>query len=119
MLLPYQISSLGDSALLIDFGNCIDVEINKHIIDLAYDINANKSAGFLEAVPAYSSLAVYYDIHSLKKKNEKLTAFENAKQLVENRIASIDTTVLESSILIRIPVCYEHDCAPDLKNVSI
>lgn len=118
MLFPYKISSLGDAALLIDFGNWIDEDINKHIIQLAADINANKLPGIIEAVPAYSSLAVFYDIYALKNQNEKLSTFENAKYLIENVISSTHTTNSPSSTLFRIPVCYEHDCAPDLKSVS-
>ena len=118
MLFPYKIFSLGDSALLIDYGNCIDEDINKHIIQLAADINTNKLPGIIEAVPAYSSLAVFYDISVLKNQIENLSAFQNAKRLIHNRIDSIQTTNSQSSTLIQIPVCYEHHCAPDLKSVS-
>lgn len=118
MLFPHKFSSLGDSALLIDLGNYIDEEINKYVIHLAADINANKPGGVIEAVPAYSSLAVYYDITFLKNINDNISAYENAKQLIEGHIRTLQSKPSVESVVIRIPVCYQHDCAPDLKSVS-
>jgi inhibitor of KinA len=118
MLFSYKISSLGDSALLVDFGNCIDEEINKYIIHLAAEININKPTGVIEAVPAYSSLAVFYNVIQLKKSNDQISAFENAKQFIENQISSLPPINSQSSTLIRIPVCYEHGCGMDMERVS-
>src|SRR5438105_1739323 len=64
----YRIFSLGDSAITIDFGNMVDEAINKKIIALFHHLSGDPIEGMLEAVPAYSSLTVYYDVIHLRKK---------------------------------------------------
>lgn len=52
---------LGDSALLISFGEAIDEETNGRVHALARAIEGANFEWLVEVVPAYSSLAVIYD----------------------------------------------------------
>ena len=64
---PYRIFPLGDAALTIDFGNTIDERINMTVLDLFDQLTSSPLPGQLEAVPAYSSLTIYYNTASLFK----------------------------------------------------
>ena len=74
---PYKIFPLGDTALIIDFGNVIDESINKLVHAVFYQLQNDSIPGMIEAVPAYSSLTIYYDVLFIRKKmNVPATAFE-------------------------------------------
>ena len=64
---PYNIYSLGDSALTLDYGNIIDEQVNKKVLQIFHELKANPLPGMIEAIPAYSSVTIYYDIQKLKK----------------------------------------------------
>jgi inhibitor of KinA len=76
-ILPYRIFPLGDSALTIDFGNRIDEAVNKEVIARFNQLQQLPLPGMIEAVPAYSSLTIHYDVLAVKKKmTEGQTVYE-------------------------------------------
>ena len=56
---PYKIFPLGDTGIVIDFGNTIDESLNKLVHAVFYQLQRNPVPGMTEAVPAYSSLTIY------------------------------------------------------------
>jgi inhibitor of KinA len=111
----YRIFALGDTALVIDFGNEIDEPVNQLVHSLFYYFKNNQVPGIIETVPAYSSLTVYYDVISVRKetKNDD-TAFESMSSLLKNILAGKITNTTVAGNLISIPVCYEKEFATDL-----
>ena len=74
---PYKISTLGDTALIVDFGNTIDKSINKLVHSVFYRLQNDPIPGMVVAVPAYSSITIYYDITFIRNiLNRQITAFE-------------------------------------------
>jgi inhibitor of KinA len=117
--IPYRIFPLGDSAITIDFGNTIDDSINKEVMARFSQFQKNSLPGLIEMIPAYSSLTIYYDMLAVKKKiNNDTTVFEWMKeQLVERlKIPVQENIVIER--IVRIPVCYEEEFAPDLQQLA-
>lgn len=105
----YRIFPLGDSAITIDFGNRIDPAINTKVISLFYYLQKNPLDGMIEAVPAYSSLTVYYDVFSIKMKNTAASAYDFMKKKLE---AILGHDITEEAVLsnhIKIPVAYNGD----------
>ena len=51
----------GDSALVVEFGNSIDPELNRRVLAFDVLIAQEKLAGIRETVPTYRSLLVHYD----------------------------------------------------------
>jgi inhibitor of KinA len=115
----YTIFPLGDSALTIDFGNLIDLEINKSVVSLFHHLSAKPLNAMTESVPAYSSLTIYYNFFEAnKKKKPHQTAFEWMKQQAEKMIAEgfeIKSTIDNN---IRIPVCYEDEFSTDINTIA-
>jgi allophanate hydrolase subunit 1 len=56
-----KIVPLGDAALLVQFGDEIDLAINQRVHALDAQLRKNAIGGVIEMVPAYASLAVHYD----------------------------------------------------------
>ena len=124
--IPYRIFSLGDSAITVDFGNCIDETISKEVIRRFNQLQQQPFPGMIEAVPAYSSLTIHYDMLALKKKGtEGLTIFQWVEQQLLERLNQLAEHSAPKERLIKIPVCYEKDFAPDIqqlasaKNISV
>ena len=111
----YKISSLGETALIIDFGNTIDESINKMVHSLFYQLQNDPIPGMIEAVPGYSSLTIYYDILFIRNTlNKQTTAFEWVSESLKKFIPKENIETGDPQILIKVPVCYEIEFAPDL-----
>ena len=114
-LLSYRIFPLGDSALTIDFGNVIDVTINKEVFNRFNELKNNPVPGTIEILPAYSALTVYYNIMELKKTVPAgITVADWMKGQLEKRLGEPAKDYPGEQQHIRIPVCYENEFAPDM-----
>ncbi|WP_297062538.1 5-oxoprolinase subunit PxpB [Thermococcus sp.] len=102
-----RIKPLGDSALLVSFGERIDEEINEKVHTLAKAIEQANFEWLVEVVPAYSSLAVIYD--------PALVDFESVKRTIEG--IEITSERFEGK-LVEVPVVYGGEYGPDLEFVA-
>lgn len=106
---PYEIYPLGDSALLIDFGNQISDHINNQVIACYDALKASSLPGIIDIATAYSSLAIYYDTYQLRlMAPQEDTVFEWVKKqvnpvLMQSPKADILTT---AGRIVEIPVWY-------------
>ena len=116
---PYQITSLGDAALLVQFGNTIDEGINQKVLHLFRKLQALQLPYITDVVPAYSSLAVYYDVYQLLQKEKGFKAFEFVAQLLKNILHQPTAEEVQSGNAIEIPVCYAPAWAPDIEAVAL
>jgi len=75
--------------------------------------------GMIEAVPAYSSLTIYYDVCQLRKTVP--TAKTVAEWMIdqfEKRLAIQQPESDSTSRLVKIPVCYEKEFAIDIEDLA-
>ena len=104
----YKIYFIGDSAATIDFGNVIAEEINKKVIALFSYLSQHPLEGMIEAIPAYSSVTIYYDVGWLRK---KISVQQKVYEWIRNELQKLmlkDLAYFRTSTnLVRIPVCYE------------
>lgn len=115
----YEIFALGDKAITIDLGNYIDKILNDEILYRYHQFKEQPVTGMMEVIPAYSSLTIYYDISAVRKKVQNgNSAFEYIRKEIEKKLAEPVRKIEPEKRLIRIPVCYEHDFAPDLAQLA-
>jgi inhibitor of KinA len=100
----------GDSALLVEFENRIDPEINRSVRALALTIELARFSGIREIMPAYRSLMVIYD--PLEVEYDALV--EKINRCVE-KAGNID---LPPQRLFRLPTAYGSAHGPDLTRVA-
>ena len=122
----HKIFPISDSALTIDYGNIINEDINIRVLSLFRQFQNDPLTGMIEAVPAYSSLTIYYDLFQMRKLvPPDRTLYEWIVQQVEERLQQPFEMSIETRELIHIPVCYEKEFAPDIeqlakeKNISV
>jgi len=112
---PYRIFPLGDSALTIDFGNVIDETINIEVLKRFNYILQHPLPGIIEAVPAYSSLTLYYDVVALHRSIPKdHPVFDWMKSQAQQLLSIPLPAETTAQRTIRIPVCYDELFAPDI-----
>jgi KipI family sensor histidine kinase inhibitor len=100
----------GDTALLIEFGDAISLELNRKVVALNEAILKADVLGIEELVPTYRSLLVRYD--PLKTTYEKLVF----------RIKEVEEKMTESTTVVgrkvSVPVVYGGEYGPDLNHVA-
>lgn len=115
MIIP-RIYSIHDRAITIEFSQTIDEHINMQVIAWQQEIESNPFPGFIECVPAYSSLTIYFgadcNIDDLKNKlQKKITITENKNHFNTSSKNQDEQT-------IEIPVCYDSEFGYDLPWLS-
>src|SRR5690242_18005625 len=105
-----KIVPLGDSALLVQLGDEIDITLNQRVHALAALINTSPLEGVIETVPAYATLLIHYDPLVLSFAQIRNYAYERLVQLH-------DKGALQSR-RIDVPVRYGAEYGVDLESVA-
>lgn len=114
-----RIFPLGDNALTIEFGSEISAELNNRVLKLAQFFDEKPFAGFLESVPTYASLTIFYDLVKVRKSYPEFTnAYGAVKSFAENALGNLREISKTDSRIIEIPVCFDEEFAPDLAFVA-
>ncbi len=117
--MKYKIFPIGDNALTIEFGREISAEHNNLVLKLAAYFEQNAFQGFVEIVPAYASLACFYDVSIVRKNFSAFaTAFDAVKNFAEIALQNLDNFDESKRRLIEIPVCFGKEFALDLDTVA-
>lgn len=115
---PYEIYSLGDSALTIQFGNSIDRTLNQKVFRLFHYFKKNTLAGIRDCIPAYCSLTIVYDLTILSAAfNQYPSVYEGLKQYIEDILAQPLESIETETRLVKIPVCYGGAYGPDMETL--
>lgn len=80
-------------------------------------IEQNPFPGFVETVPAYNTLAVYYNPVEVVQTAATIAA--SVEETVKSIIANAKSPIASTTQLIEIPVCYDEDFAPDLAETAV
>ena len=103
--------------MLVSFENAIDESINKKVIALQQAFKENNFKGFIETVPAYNSLAVFYDLTRVNENYiSTTTVFDFVKTFTENLLQLSSVITIIDKAAITIPVYYNGE---DLQNIAI
>ena len=100
----------GDRALVAEFGNTIDPEINNRVHALAGRILQESIPGVLELVPTFRSLLIHYDPDVISH-----TALCEKVRMLEKSSGRTAETVRR---VLHIPCCYGSHFGPDLADME-
>lgn len=120
MTSPYTIFPLGDSALIVDFGNVISEAVNRRVLALYEALGSLSLPHLTDLVPAYGSLAVYYDAVALvPPPGEERSAFDAVSDVVRGLLEREEQGKEQTaSRHIKVPVCYTPRYGPDLEEMA-
>jgi KipI family sensor histidine kinase inhibitor len=100
----------GDSALLVEFGDTIDLDVNRKVIALSKAILKARIQGVEELVPTYRSLLIRYDLAKIGYKQLVLRVKDIESELKESKLEAVRRIV--------VPVVYGGQYGPDLSYVA-
>lgn len=109
MLPQPVVKPVGDTAILVSFGDTIDPAVFDHILALEAALLAESLQGLVETVPAYTTLLLILD--PLVTDAETLAAAALA-------LSARTTAVSTAGSLHHIPMCTDADLAPDLADAA-
>lgn len=110
-----RIEPLGDSALLVRLVDEFDPDKSLDVVLRATEaLTAANIPGIVELVPAYTTVAVFFDLARIAGVDEFQATIERAfhEELESARPRAENTATIE------VPVCYEDDFALDLDEVA-
>jgi len=99
----------GDSCVVAEFGDCIDMDLNARVRLGARRLEEMAPSWLVETVPTYRSLAVYIDPWS--------TSREEAMKMVQELCEVTGSFLLPEPERLDIPVCYGGEFGPDMERV--
>ena len=101
------IGRLGEDALIVRFADTISWEVGARVRAAAAGILALNICSVMDVVPAYTTIAVYFD--------SAIVAFDTIADAIAPLVNTTDSVLLEEPALIEIPVRYD---GPDLVEVA-
>lgn len=120
------IEPLGDSGLIIRWGNRIDERVHRAVTAAVERLERQPIEGVVETVPGYASVAVHYDpvrVWKSRTGDERLhrTVFETMRRRIGRLLADMGPSEAADPAetrTVRIPVCYGGEYGPDLPDVA-
>ncbi|MEP7044495.1 MAG: 5-oxoprolinase subunit PxpB [Dokdonella sp.] len=113
----FTIEPLGESVLLLRFGERIDAQLNARVQAAAEMLRRVEMPGLLDLVPAYATLALHYDTAFWVGRNGD-TAWQHLAGALRAVFAKPLHWDSADARLIEIPVCYGGDFGADLIDVA-
>ncbi len=110
-----RIYAIHDRVLTIELSNSISEEINLLVMQLHASLETNPFDGFIESVPAYSSLTVYFKDDVPITKVESIL-LERYNQCIESSLEFSVNSIQSTKHII--PVCYDSEFGLDLEEVA-
>jgi inhibitor of KinA len=110
----HRIYAIHDQAITIEFSQEISEDANMRVIEMKHAIESNPFKGFIECVPAYASLTVYFNdqISALDVRAQMMNFYDTQSEIIKSGA----TTNNKQTIII--PVCYDPALGVDLPWVS-
>jgi len=111
-----KIYPLCETAIVIEFGDIIDDALHLQVMQLNKVLQQDPFVGFIETVPAYTTLTIYYQpelIHSLN-----VSPFIYVKNYVQRLLTNPGIEATNSEQIVSIPVCYDEEFGYDLDLVA-
>lgn len=102
--------TLGDSAIAVEFGQEIRLDVNQQVTALKKLLEENPVAGVVELVPTYCTLMIVY--------NPLTIGYTELKQAVEKLLGQLSAVSTSEKEVIEIPVLYGGEYGPDLQEVA-
>jgi KipI family sensor histidine kinase inhibitor len=111
-----HIEALGDCALLIRLGDCVDAELNSRTLALAAVVRAALLPGVTEVAAAYASICVRYDPLAFAGASPYARVCARLRDIVD--AAPLVAAQPSTRPVETIPVCYGGDFGPDIDLVA-
>ncbi|MBE3552565.1 MAG: 5-oxoprolinase subunit PxpB [Kyrpidia tusciae] len=105
-----DVTPVGDSAVLIRFGDAVEASTHARIMAFADHLEAVPIPGMVECVPAFTTVTVFYD--------PCRASYSEVKAELLRRLTLAPAFLDREVRVVKIPVCYGGEFGPDLEDVA-
>jgi KipI family sensor histidine kinase inhibitor len=105
-----KIVPIGDSVVLVQLGDEIDLATNQRVHALSALINVSPLEGLIETVPAYATLLIHYD--------PLVLSFTQAKNYLQEKMIQVNDRASQNPRQIEVPTTYGGQYGIDLESVA-
>nr|WP_277881481.1 5-oxoprolinase subunit PxpB [Hymenobacter cyanobacteriorum] len=110
---------MGDAAVVLEFGSAISPATHAAIAAFSARLAARPFVGLREAVPAFTTLTVYYDPWRASEHGRHPEPYERVATQLQLLLAETPATAATAAAqVVEIPVCYGGAFGPDLAFVA-
>jgi KipI family sensor histidine kinase inhibitor len=106
----FRMCPVGNQAILCEFGNAIDEEINNQVHCLKKCILEKNIDGVVEILPTYRSLLVFY--------NSSIISYRQLTKKIGSIDIKIENNEMQNKKIRVVPCLYGGEYGPDLKQMS-
>ncbi|GAA3409244.1 5-oxoprolinase subunit PxpB [Paenibacillus hodogayensis] len=121
-IVSYELAPLGDSAVIVRFGDLIDMAVNRLAISFAALLENEPFPGMIECVPSYAAVAVHYDpvavLVAIDEADRGETIGDIVCNILRRRLLRLQAVSPHKARTVTIPVCYGGEFGPDLAFVA-
>ena len=116
----YEIKPLGETSVIVKFGNAISPAIHNKIQRLADYLEKYPFTGMVEYVMSYTSLVVYYNPFAVKKaaENKDKSTLQLVTDYLDGCMEKTQAADEKKANVVEIPVCYGGKYGPDIEFVA-
>jgi inhibitor of KinA len=112
-----RFTPLGDRAVMITLGATIDEATHRLVRSASVRIDQRPPAGFVDQVPAFTSIAVHYD-PLIAAQGTSTTPYARVVDDLTAALEGLTAERLPPARVVEIPVCYGGTLGPDLEDVA-
>lgn len=102
--------------MIVEFGSCIDPEINRKVHAFAAHLQTHPIKGVLDIVPSFTTVALHYRPEVLASATQ--TPLQALTHILEKILLKGVESDRQTTRTIDIPVCYGGEFGPDLSEVA-
>ncbi len=113
----FTIEPVGETMLLLRFGDGIDIETNARVHAAADMLRQVEMPGLVDIIPAYATLALHYDAAFWHGRDGE-SSWQHLAGTLHAVFATPPRADIDSGRRIEIPVCYGGACGIDLDAVA-
>jgi inhibitor of KinA len=113
-----RLSPLGDRAIHIQLGSSIDEATHRLVRAVCARLDERRPAGFVEYVPAFTSVVVHYDLTRVAGRAAGESPYERMAAALREALADLRDEALPPARVVEIPVCYGGELGPDLEELA-
>jgi inhibitor of KinA len=110
MNLSFEISPLGDAAVVLQLDDKIHLEAHRKVRAVSRYLEQYPIPGMIEYVPAFTTVAVFYD--------PMRQSYREIRKILEGIVSRLEELEDVQPRRVIIPVCYGGDFGPDLNFVA-
>lgn len=122
-----QIEPCGDTAVSLKLGHSISPDVHRQVMALVAAIEELPFPGWVECVPYYTGVTVYYDpmevvkwrqLHPYYEPGPEALIWETVASWIREKLHQAASSPVTKPRTVEIPVCYGGICGPDLQEVA-